>query len=81
MECVPGSSHRAVHGDDLRASVSTGLTDARIYRLHGMDPVVYGGLAENVHTADERVNVGSIERLTLTVATLVIEWCGVRPVG
>lgn len=71
-------SHRAATGLDLIEGVATGLSDTRIYAMHGMDAVIYGPRAIDIHNANERVELSSIKDLTLALALFIAEWCGLR---
>jgi len=74
-------AHRVVFDAPLPRTAFTGLTDARFRGLHGSAPgLVYGAKAENIHGIDERVNLGSIRRLTQSMALFIADWCGVEAV-
>lgn len=72
--------HQGALGTELAQRVGTGLTDARIYGWHGMDPIVYGPRAADIHTANESVDLESVRDLTLVIALFIAEWCGLRQI-
>ncbi|MEE8121013.1 MAG: ArgE/DapE family deacylase [Anaerolineales bacterium] len=72
-------AHETVFQESLDSFPSTALTDARIFGLFHDQPVlVYGPIAENIHAFDERVSIGSIRRITKSVALFIAEWCGLE---
>lgn len=54
---------------------SAGL-DTRYFVHHGTPAVVYGPLAERIHSYDERVTIDSTVNVAKVIAATVLEWCG-----
>jgi acetylornithine deacetylase len=80
-EAVLRASHRAAFGEELRAFVTPGYLDARVFVLYGGMPcLVYGPVAENIHGFDERVRLDSVQRVTEAIALFVAAWCGVEKI-
>jgi len=58
---------------------ATCTTDARFYALYYDTPATcYGPLAEDIHGADERVSIDSMQRVAEVFTSLIANWCGVR---
>jgi len=49
--------------------------DTRHFVHHGTPAVVYGPLAEKIHSYDERVAIDSIVNVAKVIAATVLEWC------
>jgi acetylornithine deacetylase len=54
---------------------SAGL-DTRYFVHHGIPAVVYGPLAERIHSYDERVTIDSTVNVAKVIAATVLDWCG-----
>ncbi|MHA2303823.1 MAG: ArgE/DapE family deacylase [Candidatus Hodarchaeales archaeon] len=54
---------------------SAGL-DTRYFVHHGSPAVVYGPMAERIHSFDERVSIDSTVNVAKVIAATVLEWCG-----
>ena len=73
------AAHRRVHGEDAGEVFLPAVTDCRFYgRYHGIPSLSYGATGTGSHGFDEAVDLASIKRLTLTIASFVAEWCGTR---
>lgn len=71
---------RVFDGAPLPERTFTGLTDTRFYGLyHGIPSLCIGPVAENIHGADESVNLASLQRCTELIALFIAKWCGLRP--
>lgn len=71
--------HAQAVGSELEEAVFPGYLDSIIYGLHGRRPtLVYGPVAENIHSFDERVNIPSIRQATKSIALFVAQWCGLE---
>ena len=70
-----GAAHRDAH-DRMPALVTTaGTTDARFYRNQlGIPALCYGPRVENMHAADERVELASIVAGARTLARFIRTW-------
>ncbi|MGF1525574.1 MAG: ArgE/DapE family deacylase [Candidatus Competibacterales bacterium] len=79
-EATLARAFAAVHdGRALQAFVTPGYLDGRVFVLYGDCPcLVYGPLAENIHGVDERVHLGSLLRVTKTIALFIAHWCGLE---
>jgi acetylornithine deacetylase len=79
MEVALSKAHELVFKTEIQAYPSTALTDGRIYaHFYNMPTLVYGPLAENIHSFNERVDLESIRKITQTVAIFIAEWCGLE---
>lgn len=73
-------AHQAVFGSKLDEVASTATTDARFFGLYGnMPAMVYGPKADRIHGFDERVDLVSLRKVTLSMVLFIADWCGVRP--
>ena len=70
-------SHRALTGQPAAEYIATCTTDLRafIHFGHGQ-ATCYGPVAENIHAANERVNLDSIMQVARTYALFLARWCG-----
>lgn len=72
-------AHAHWRGRPAAAYQATCTTDARFYALYYDTPATcYGPLAEDIHGADERVSLGSMQRVAEVFTSLIANWCGVR---
>ncbi len=72
-------SHEHWRGRPATEYKATCTTDARFFSLYYDTPATcYGPLAENIHGADERVSIDSMQRVAEVFTTLIANWCGVR---
>jgi acetylornithine deacetylase len=75
------AAHRQVHGGDPGEVILPAVTDCRFYgRYYGIPSLSYGASGTGNHAFDESVDLASIKTLTLTLAILIADWCGTRPV-
>ncbi len=75
-------AHQQVTGDAVRHYAAPGLTDARHYVLTGgAEATCYGPDADNIHGIDESVGLRSMRDVTEVIARVIVDWCGVEPVG
>lgn len=80
-EAVLGRAHEEATGKALRSFMTAGYLDTRVYALYDRIPALcYGPYSENIHGFDERVSLSSLERITVTMALFIAEWCGLEPV-
>jgi acetylornithine deacetylase len=69
--------HREIFGRDAEDSISTATTDVRAYHHYtGAQATCYGPVAENIHAANERVNIESIIHTAKVYALYLARWCG-----
>jgi len=69
--------HREIFGRDAEDSISTATTDVRAYHQYaGSQATCYGPVAENVHAANERVNIESVINTARVYALFLARWCG-----
>jgi acetylornithine deacetylase len=61
-------------GSDVYVQTVTG-------RYYGIPSLAYGATGSGSHGFDEYVELDSIKQVTLTIASFVAEWCGVRVVS
>jgi acetylornithine deacetylase len=73
------AAHRCAHGDEPGESILPAVTDGRFYgRYYDIPSLSYGASGTGSHGYDESVDLTSIKKVTLTIASLVADWCGVR---
>ena len=69
--------HKVFFGQDAASQNSTGTTDVRVFHFFGQgQPTCYGPVAENIHAANERVNIESILQTARVYALFLARWCG-----
>ena len=69
--------HRALIGQEAAGYVSTCTTDLRAFHSFGRARgTCYGPVAENIHAANERVEIASILQTARTYALFLARWCG-----
>jgi acetylornithine deacetylase len=81
-EAALATAHRQVFGQPLETICTTAMADTRFYgRYYGIPALCYGNTGEGAHAFDERTNLAALRKTTLTIATFVAEWCGLRRVA
>jgi acetylornithine deacetylase len=69
------AAHRAAHGAAPAVTGTAGTTDARFYRNQlGIPALCYGPRVQNMHAADERVELASIVAGACTLARFLDSW-------
>jgi len=69
--------HRDLTGRDAASYVSTCTTDLRAFHSFGRGRgTCYGPVAENIHAANERVEIASILQTARAYALFLSRWCG-----
>jgi acetylornithine deacetylase len=72
------AAHRRAHGDEPGEVILPAVTDGRFYgRYYDIPSLSYGASGTGSHGFDESVDLNSIKKVTLTIASLVADWCGV----
>ena len=72
-------AHQMVTGHALKQFSVTATTDARFFGLYADIPtLVYGPIAENIHGFNERVSLGSMLKVTQSIALFIADWCGLE---
>jgi acetylornithine deacetylase len=75
------AAHWRVHGETAGETILPAVTDCRFYgRYYGIPSLSYGATGSGSHAFDEWVELESIKKVTLTLATFIADWCGVRAV-
>jgi acetylornithine deacetylase len=83
--CEPGSTAEmtlaAAHGiafqRPLEDRMSTAVNDTRYYCVdYGIPALCYGPYGIGPHAFDERVELASVRKTTLSIALFVASWCG-----
>ncbi|UCF89846.1 MAG: ArgE/DapE family deacylase, partial [Desulfobacterales bacterium] len=70
-------SHRALTGQAAAEYIATCTTDLRAFVHFGRGQATcYGPVAENIHAANERVNLDSVVQVARTYALFLARWCG-----
>ncbi|NPV21522.1 ArgE/DapE family deacylase [Bradyrhizobium aeschynomenes] len=86
--CEPGSAaeaalaevHARVFEMPLDVRLSTAVNDTRYYAVdYGIPALCYGPYGIGPHAFDERVDLDSVRKTTLSIAMFVAQWCGLRP--
>ena len=68
-------AHRSAHGEAPAVTATAGTTDARFYlNQAGIPALCYGPRVENMHAADERVELASIVAGARTLARFLDSW-------
>ncbi|BCR03550.1 acetylornithine deacetylase [Desulfuromonas versatilis] len=68
--------HRSLIGQDAETYISTCTTDLRAFHFFGKGVgTCYGPVAENIHGANERVNIDSILQVARAYALFLARWC------
>jgi acetylornithine deacetylase len=79
FEAAMRAAHRRVHGAEAGENILPAVTDCRFYgRYYGIPSLAYGATGSGSHGFDEAVELDSIKNVTLTIASFIAEWCGVR---
>jgi len=74
-------AHRSIHGAEAQEVILPAVTDCRFYgRYYDIPSLCYGATGGGSHGFDEAVDLGSIKKLTLTLALFIADWCGLEPV-
>jgi len=74
------AAHRRVAGDEPGEAILPAVTDCRFYgRYYGIPSLCYGASGTGSHGFDEAVDLASIKQVTLTIASVIADWCGTRP--
>jgi len=74
---VLNDCHRMIAGTDAEEYISTCTTDLRAFHFFGKGQATcFGPVAENIHAADERVNIDSVIHTAKAYALFLSEWCG-----
>ena len=69
--------HKSLTGQDAEEYIATCTTDLRTFQHFGKgDATCYGPIAENIHAANERVNIESVIHVAKTYALFLARWCG-----
>ncbi|QBP42500.1 ArgE/DapE family deacylase [Paenisporosarcina antarctica] len=72
-------AHERTTGEKMDYTVITATTDIRLYNLYYDIPTTcYGPVGDNMHGADEWVDLNSVKEVTKTYAAFILDWCGVR---
>jgi acetylornithine deacetylase len=75
-------AHGSWRGARPERLAATATTDVRFFDLyHGTPATCYGPDARDIHGADERVDVDSMQRVAEVVSSFVMDWCGVMRRG
>jgi acetylornithine deacetylase len=85
--CEPGSAaeaalaavHERVFEKKLEDRMSTAVNDTRYYAVdYGIPALCYGPYGIGPHAFDERVDLDSVRKTTLSIALFVAQWCGLK---
>ena len=79
FEAAVRAAHKRVHGNEPGETILPAVTDCRFYgRYFGIPSLSYGATGSGSHGFDEVVDLESIKKVTLTIASFIADWCGVR---
>lgn len=69
--------HRSLTGEEAEEYIATCTTDLRAFIHFGQGQATcFGPVAENIHAANERVNIDSVMHVARTYALFLAHWCG-----
>jgi acetylornithine deacetylase len=69
-------SHQALTGNEAAEYIATCTTDLRAFIHFGRGQATcYGPIAENIHAANERVNIDSVIHVARVYALFLARWC------
>jgi acetylornithine deacetylase len=72
------AAHKELSGVEPAPLFATCTTDVRFFNLYaGIPATCYGPKAVNIHGADERVSLDSMEKTAMVIARFIETWCGV----
>lgn len=72
-----GGCHRDLTGEQAREYVATCTTDLRAFHFYGAGQATcFGPVAENIHGANERVEIDSVVHTARAYALFLARWCG-----
>ena len=78
-EKVLAAAHAQVFGSPPAVRLGTGVNDTRFYYNNfGIPSICYGAAGFGAHAFDERTDLASIKRTTLSIAAFIADWCGVE---
>ncbi len=71
--------HASLDATDLPLvpRASTAVNDMRYYIFRGVPSTCYGAEGGNAHAVDEWLDLASMPKLARTMASLLVDWCGV----
>jgi acetylornithine deacetylase len=74
------AAHRRVAGHEPGETILPAVTDCRFYgRYYDIPSLCYGASGTGSHGFDEAVDLSSIKQVTLVIANVIADWCGIRP--
>lgn len=74
--------HREINGQDAGELISTATTDVRAFYYYTQaQATCYGPVAENIHAANERVNIESVIHTAKVYTLFLARWCGIVEKG
>jgi acetylornithine deacetylase len=78
-EAALAAVHERVFEQKLDFRMSTAVNDTRYYNVdYGIPALCYGPYGIGPHAFDERVDLDSVRKTTLSIALFVAQWCGLR---
>jgi acetylornithine deacetylase len=76
------AAHRSVMGDEPQESILPAVTDCRFYgRYYGIPSLAYGAASTDGHGFDEYVELESLKKATIVIASFIGAWCGLTAIG
>lgn len=75
---VLNNCHKSLTGKNSKERICTGTSDARVFHYYGSGQATcYGPVAENIHAANERVSIKSVQHIARTYSLFLSRWCGI----
>lgn len=69
--------HQRVTGTDLVPRSGTGTNDMRYFNFAGIPAGCYGAGGQNMHAADEWLDIDTLVPTAKVVSAFLLDWCGV----
>src|SRR5699024_3519213 len=73
-------SHEMVVGENLEHRSLTAVTDARFFLDFDIPCTCYGPVGSKMHDVNEWVDLNSVKTVTQVYATMIANWCGLKPI-
>ncbi len=75
------AAHRAVARSEPQESILPAVTDGRFYgRYYDIPSLSYGPGGAGSHGFDEYLDLATLKRTTVVIATFIANWCGLRAI-
>lgn len=71
-----GDWHQRITGEEMRMQAQTGTNDMRYFNFQGIPAGCYGASGAGAHSADEWLEVASLNRAAKVLGAFLLDWCG-----